>query len=375
MVIAVNTRFLVNGEREEYASFIHETFSRITSSQPGHTFIFIFDRPPALSYVFPPNVVPVVTRPQARHPAQWYIWYNIKVPAVLKRYKADVFVSPDGSCSLTARIPQCLVVYDLAFLQGAPFMARSHFLFYKKFTPRFIKKAAMVVTLSQFTRAAIVKYYKTGDDKIEVIYTGVTEKFISISIEEREAVKTKYAGGNEYFIYSGDIVSDKNLVNLLKAFSAFKKRQKSSMQLVITGTPGWKYEEFLESLRLFRFRDDVKLLANPSPADLIEITAAAYAMVYPSLPRDIGTQALQAMKSGVPVITSPATAISEICGDAALYADPDNFKEIAVQMMLIFKDENLRSTLIEKGKLLAEGYGWNKTAGLFWNVIAKTMKR
>ncbi len=64
--------------------------------------------------------------------------------------------------------------------------------------------------------------------------------------------------------------------------------------------------------------------------------------------------------------------MSEICGDAALYADPENFKEIAVQMMLIFKDENLRKTLIEKAKLQAEKFTWDIAASLFWNAIEKT---
>ena len=73
-------------------------------------------------------------------------------------------------------------------------------------------------------------------------------------------MKGKYADGNEYFIYTGEIGSNKNLLNLLKAFSAFKKRQKSNMQLLIAGKPGWKYEEFLENLRLFRFKEEVKLL-------------------------------------------------------------------------------------------------------------------
>ena len=135
MIIAVNTRFLVKDEREGYTNFIYETFSRITRLHPEHTFIFIFDRPWHDSFIFPGNVIPVVTGPQARHPAQWYIWYNIKIPAVLKRYKAEVFVSPDGLCSLTTKIPQCLLVYDLAFLHDPSFMNKSHFLFYKKFTP------------------------------------------------------------------------------------------------------------------------------------------------------------------------------------------------------------------------------------------------
>jgi len=145
------------------------------------------------------------------------------------------------------------------------------------------------------------------------------------------------------------------------------------MQLLIAGKTGWNPGDFFDNLRLFRFKDEVKLLENLSLPELVKVTASAYAMVYPSFLEGFGMQSLQAMKSGVPVITSTASAMSEICGEAALYADPENFKEIAVQMMLIFKDENLRKTLIEKGKLQAEKYNWNRTALLFWNAIEKTM--
>ncbi|MEP6950425.1 MAG: glycosyltransferase family 1 protein [Ginsengibacter sp.] len=373
MVIAVNTRFLVKDEWEGYTGFIYETFSRITKLHPEHTFIFIFDRPWNGSFIFPENVIPVVKGPRAEHPAQLYIWYNIKIPAVLKKYKAEVFISFDGVCSLTTKIPQCLLVCDLAFLDNPARINKCHFLFYKKFASRFIKKSKIIVTVSEFTKAAIIKQYKTVADKIKLVYGGVNKNFIPILPGERENVKATYADSNEYFIYTGEIGAGKNLLNLLKAFSAFKKRQKSNMQLLIAGKPGWKYEEFLEDLRLFRFKEEVKLLGCLPLPELAKVTASAYAMVYPSLLEGFGTQTLQAMKSGVPVITSPASAMAETCGDAALYADPANFKDIAIKMMLIYKDENLRKVLIEKANLQAEKYSWDITAGLFWNAIEKTM--
>jgi glycosyltransferase involved in cell wall biosynthesis len=368
MVIAVNTRFLIKDELTTYGNFIFETFSRITKSHPQHTFIFIFDRPWHTSFLFSENVIPVATGPQAKHPAQWYIWYNIKIPGVLKRYKADVFISPDGFCSLATKIPQCLLIYDLAFLHDHASMNKSHFLFYKKFTPRFIKKSKIVFTVSEFTKAQITQQYPLDADKIKVVYEGSNENFRPVSVEEREEVKTKYAGGNEYFIYTGEIGSNKNLVNLLKAFSAFKKRQKSNMQLLIAGKPGFKYDEFMEDLRLFRFKEEVKLLDHLLQQQLAKVTASAYAMVYP-LRLGFGTQVLQAIKSAVPVITSPRSAMAEICGDAALYADPENFRDIAIKMMLIFKDENLRKALIERAIINARKYDWNTTAGLLWNAI------
>ncbi len=142
----------------------------------------------------------------------------------------------------------------------------------------------------EFSKRDIVKQYKTNADKIKIIYKGVNENFREISYEEKEKVKSQYTEGNEYFIYSGEIGSNNNLLNLLKAFSAFKKRQKSSMQLLIAGKPGWKSKEFFESLSLFMYKNEVKILKDPSMEERIKVTAAAYAMVYPSfllaLPRN-----------------------------------------------------------------------------------------
>jgi glycosyltransferase involved in cell wall biosynthesis len=372
MVIAVSTRFLEKDKCGEHGNFINEVFLRIAKHHQQHTFIFIFDKPYDPSFIFYENIIPVVTGPQAKNPAQWYIWYNIKIPAIIKKYKADIFVSNDGLCSLKIKVPQCMLMYDLAFLNSI-MIKKSHSLFYKKFTPKFIKKANVIVTPSDFIKADIIKNYKINDDKIQVVHGGVNENFIPVSNEERETVKQQYADGHEYFIYTGEIDAGKNLLNLLKAFSAFKKRQKSNMQLIIAGNPGRKYNEFTENIRLFRFKEEVKILENLPGEEIVKVTASAYAMVYPSISESFGTKVLQAMKCAVPVITSPDTVMAEICADAALYADPENFKAIAVQMMLIFKNETLRNTLIEKGKSQVKRYSWDTAAELFWKAIEKTM--
>ncbi|MEO9032493.1 MAG: glycosyltransferase family 1 protein, partial [Ginsengibacter sp.] len=244
--------------------------------------------------------------------------------------------------------------------------------FYKTFVARSLKKAKVIITFSEFSQAEIIKQYKINGDKTAIVYKGISQSFREITNEERENVKAKYADGNEYFIYTGEIGSVKNLLNLLKAFSAFKKRQQSNMQLLIFGNPSSKTEAITEALRLFRFKKDVQLLTNEPIEELAKVTAAAYAMVYPSCYDNFATQPLQAMISGVPVIISSTGAMTEICADAALYADPENFKEIAIRMMTLFKDENLRKTLIEKGKIQAKKYDWDITAALLWELIEKS---
>ena len=80
---------------------------------------------------------------------------------------------------------------------------------------------------------------------------------------------------------------------------------------------------------------------------------------------------LEAMQCGVPVITSSGSSMQEIAGDAALYANANDHTAIADCMMWLYKDENLRNHLIEKGRVTAKQFSWDKTAALFWESIRK----
>ena len=371
MRIAVNTRFLLKDYLEGYGNFLYETFRRITENHPEHEFIFIFDRPFDIRFVFKANVTPVVAGPAARHPLLWKYWYDIKIPALLKKYKADIFVSCDGFCSLNTKVPQCLVVHDLAFIHFPSGIKKSHLLFYKRFTPKFLATAIAIATVSQFSKNDIVRQYNTAAGKIDVVYNGVKEIFRPLSYENKEAVKKKYTEGKEYFVYAGAIHPRKNLMNLLKAFSVFKKRQQTGMKLVLTGRLAWKYESFTASLKTYKYRNDVVLTGYVPEEELVSIIGAAYGMVYPSLFEGFGVPVLEAMKCEVPVITSSGSAMQEIAKEAALYADPGNHTDIADKMMLLYKDENLRKEMIQKGKQVIKEYNWDNTAALLWQCILK----
>jgi len=374
MTIAVNTRFLLSDYLEGYGYFIYETFRRITIRHPEHEFIFIFDRSYDKRFVFAPNVKPVVTGPPARHPLLWKFWYNIKLPALLRKYKADVLVSCDGFCSLATKIPQCLVVHDLAFLHYPSFIKKSHLSFYKKNTPKFLEKANSVATVSEFSKKDIVSFYKIDADKIDVVYSAAKEVFCPVSDEQKAATKNKHTGGKEYFVYAGAIHPRKNLINLLKAFSVFKKRMQSNMKLVLAGRLAWKYESFTESLKSYKYRDDVILTGYMSEDELVKVIGSAYGLVYPSLLEGFGVPVLEAMQCDVPVITSTASSMQEIAAAAALYAAPDEHKDIADKMMLLYKDEKLRKELIAKGRLVAHNYNWDKTSVLLWQSILKAVQ-
>lgn len=375
MKIAVNTRFLLKEYLEGYGYFIYETFKRITAAHPEHEFIFIFDRPYDQRFVFGSNVKAVVTGPPARHPLLWKLWYDIKIPALLRKYKADVFVSCDGFCSLGTKVPQCLMVHDLAFLHYPSLIPKSHLLYYKRYTPKMLAKAKAITTASAFSKNDIIDQYVVSADKINVVYNAAKEIFVPLTDEEKQATKAKYTGRKEYFIYAGAIHPRKNLVNLLKAFSLFKKRQQSSMKLVLTGRLAWKYDSFVKNLKTYKYRDDVVMTGYVGEEEIKKLIGSAYAMVYPSLFEGFGVPVLEAMQSDVPVITSLNSSMQEIAKEAALYADPESPADIAEKMMLLYKDERLRSQLIEKGRVTGKQYSWEQSAEHLWQSIEKAMNQ
>jgi len=373
MRIAVNTRFLLTEYLDGYGYFLLENLKRITLLHPEHQFIFIFDRPYDRQFIFSDNIIPVVTGPAARHPLLWKLWYDIKIPAVLKKYKADVFISSDGFCSLTTKVPQCLVVHDLSFLHFPAFIPPSHLFFYKRYTPKFLQKAATVITVSNFSKRDIIANYAVAADKISVIYNAAKEIFHPLNSYEKEVTKNKYTEGKEYFLYIGAIHPRKNLTSLLKAFSVFKKKQNSNLKLVIAGRLAWQYQPFTESLKTYKYRNDVIVTGYLPGDELVQLLGAAYAMVYISLWEGFGIPVVEAMRSGVPVITTANSAMQEVAKDAALYADPGNHIDIADKMMLLYKNEGLRNELIQKGLRVETQYSWDRSAEQLWNCILKAV--
>ena len=96
--------------------FTFETLKRITRNHPEHEFIFIFDRQFNQEYIFSAIIISVVIGPQARHPFLFYAWFDFQIPRILKRYKADLFLSPDGYLSLRTKVPQLGVIHDINFV-------------------------------------------------------------------------------------------------------------------------------------------------------------------------------------------------------------------------------------------------------------------
>ncbi len=366
MIIAVNTRLNKETQPEGYEDFMFELLGHLTRKFPKHQFIFIFNRPCEAIQGFPKNVSTIVTGPKASNSLRLQYWFNYRVPVILRKHKADVFLSMDGICSLRTKLPQCLLLSDLGFLSHPQLLKRSLARFYKKFTPVFLAKAKSIATVSDHSRSLIAERYKINADKITVINPVIHDLFKPADWEEKELIKEKYADGKAYFLFSGDIDERSNLINLLKAFSFFKKRQRSNMLLLIAGKAD---EAFKTALKTYKLRNEVRLFEHLTKEDLAKLTSAAYALVYPVLYTSLALPALQAMQCGIPVIAPDTEALHDVFGNAALYASPGNHEDIAEKMMLVYKDENKANELIKAGNDLLQQHQPGKTADLLMQCI------
>lgn len=371
MRIAVNTRLLLKGKLEGIGWFTYQTLERIVKQHPEHEFFFFFDRPYDPQFIFGPNVTPVVISPQARHPVLFYLWFEWRIPALLRKYKIDLFLSTDGYMSLSTRVPTCLVIHDLAFEHYPEHFVMSHKLYWRHYSPLFARKAAQIATVSTFSKEDITKLYGIAPDKIDVVYNGAHTEYRPLLSAEREAAKQQYADGCEYFVFAGALHPRKNIVNLLKAFIAFKKRQRTNMKLVIVGRLAWKYEEVAELKMNMPFKEEVKWVGYMNVDELSRVIGGAYALVYASLFEGFGIPILEALQCNVPVIASNSSSMPEVAGAAALLVDPTSPEDIAAKMHQIYKDEAVRSKLIANAPAQVEKFSWQKSADKLWASMMK----
>lgn len=367
MRIAVNTRFLLKGRLEGIGWFTNEIIKRLVLNHPEHEFLFFFDRAFDPQFIFASNITPIVLNPPARHPILWYIWFEWSVKRALKKYKADIFISTDGFLTLSTPVPTILVVHDLAF-EHFPDHLPFKFRFYlKKFTPLFIKKSLLTITVSDYSKKDIMERYGTAENKINVVYNGVNDLYKPLNVEEKLAIKQEYAQGCEYFVFTGAVHPRKNIMNLLRAFTLFKKKQRSSMKLLIIGRYAWKSQAIKEMIENHPFKEDVIHYNYMQVDELCKVIGAAYALTFVSLLEGFGIPALEAIQCNVPVIVADNSSLPEVAGNAGVYVDPNNVEDIADKLCLLYKNEHLRNQLIANCAQQAAIFSWDKSAIDFYN--------
>ncbi|MDO8367402.1 MAG: glycosyltransferase family 1 protein [Saprospiraceae bacterium] len=374
MKIAINARFLKPGQLEGFGWYTHEIVRRMVLAHPEDEFIFLFDRPFDARFVYAGNVTPVVLAPRARFAPQFLAWFEWAVPRALKKYRAEVFFSPDSMCSLSSNLPTVMTCHDLVplhFPQQVPLLHR-HFLLY--FLPKFLRRADCVLTVSDYVRQDIIRTCGISPDKISTVYNGCRDGFLPLESTEKQAVSAKFSEGKAYFFYAGAIHPRKNIPRLIRAFDLFKTKTAAPLKLLLAGRFAWQTGEVRSAYDQAVHRSDIQFLGYVPEEDLARLTAAATALTYLSLSEGFGLPMLEAMYCDTPVMAANATCLPEIAGNAALLVDPLSETAIAEGLEKLWRDADLVRKLVENGRLQREKFSWDKAAEEVYAVLFKNRK-
>lgn len=375
MRIAVNTRFLLPGKLEGLGWYTHEIARRMVLAHPEDEFIFFFDRPYDPAFVYAGNVTPVTVFPPARHPLLWYIWFEYALPRALKRYRPDVFFSPDAYLSLRSKTPTVMTVHDVLPLQHPEQVPWGPRAYYRHFLPKYIQRADTVVTVSEYTRSALLQEAPVSPEKVVVVYNGCREVFRPLTATEQEAVRQQYTRGAPYFLYSGSIHPRKNVDRLIRAFDRFRLETGSNVHLILAGRPAWQTGPVQEAYEQSPYRASIHRTGYLPEAELARLMAAALALTYVSLGEGFGLPVLEAMYCDTPVICSDTTALPELAGNAALLVNPTSIEAISNSLKKIYSDEIFRSKLILLGQKQRSMFTWAAAAEQLYGLLKSQVEK
>ena len=373
MKIAVNTRLLIENRLDGIGWFTCETLRRITRDHPEHTFLFLFDRPYSEQFLFSPNIIPAVVPPPARHPLLWYAWFDISLPQFLRKARPDLFLSPDGFLSLHSGLPSLAVIHDLNFHHRPADLPFLPGYYYRRFFPKYARKASRIATVSEYSKQDIVSTYGINPGLIDVVYNGAGSIFTPLPAEEQKKIRERMTGGKPYFIFVGNLHPRKNIEGLLRAFERFSAGSQQEIHLLLVGAPFFKNASVHRYYRDMPHRNRVHFTGHLEQEALHRVLASALALAFVPWFEGFGIPVLEAMYCDTPVICSNTTSLPEVCGDACLPVDPADTQAIATAMHRLSTDEPLRKILIEKARKQRTRFSWDKTARKLWSGIEKIM--
>lgn len=221
-----------------------------------------------------------------------------------------------------------------------------------------IKRAKKIITVSEFSKKEIIKYFKIKPEKITVTYEAA-DRFL---ITEQSKIYIP----KPYLLYVGAAYPHKNLENLLKAFRILLNDLKSSdtqnLKLVLVGKEDFFYQRLKKKTEELSLRERTIFLGYLDDQGLVQIYQNAFIYVFPSYYEGFGLPALEALSQGVPVVASRTGSLPEILDQAALYFNPHDIKDMAQIIGKVINDKNLREDLIKKGFKQVKKFNWQKCA-------------
>lgn len=320
----------------------------------------------------------IIRYPESKLPFKVYsqIYLNFVLPRILKNHKIDLLFSPNILVPLVdmGKTKIISVVHDVipkVFPEYYPFFYK---LYLRLFLSTSLKKSDIVITVSEFSKLDINKYFDIPLSKIKVVYNSVPDNFCPLDYSEKE-ISDDFVNlqlPNRYLLYVGVIEKRKNILSILDCVDLLIKRG-AELKLVLVGRPGYGFNKIYTEIVK---RDKYVKYYEYVPDGILELVYNhSFVFIFPSLYEGFGIPPLEAMKCGIPVITSNTSSLPEVVGDAGLKYEPNDYEEMAEAVLKLNGNPDYYIELSSKSLLQAEKFNITKITRKLIDIFIDVNKR
>lgn len=324
----------------------------------------IQDQPPV------PNPLPessAITYHEAPLSERWLyrLWYRARLPIPVQWVtgKLDLFHSPDFVLPPTGgNIPTLLTVHDLSFVHYPETFPETLVKYLNSIVPWSVERATHVLADSKATKADLMAVWQVPEEKITVLYSGVSERFRPVEDKkERAQVRRVYnLGERPYVLAVGTVQPRKNYQMLVRAFRPVAERLPH--KLVVAGGKGWMEEEMTAEVERQGLQERVLFTGFVADAHLPALYSEASLLAFPSLYEGFGLPILEAMACGVPTVISDGSSLPEVAGEAAVQLSATDEAAWSETLLTLLENDQKRESMVEAGFAQVARFSWFKAA-------------
>lgn len=263
--------------------------------------------------------------------------------AGLKSFKPDLYHEPNF-LAYEFDGPSVITVHDLSWIRYPDMHPIERVRAMDKYFEPGLRKAARILTDSEFVKKELIEVFGLSPHIIHTVYLGVERDFQPHNAQQTQATLTPMGlTHGQYLLAVGTLEPRKNLQTALKAFMALPQTLRKQYPLVLVGMKGWNTDALEQQLAPLLSAGEIIQLGYLSRQDLIQVTAGACAMVYPSVYEGFGLPPLEAMACGVPVIASNVSSLPEVVGSTGLLIDPLDVDALTQAMLNMIQSPDERN--------------------------------
>lgn len=372
MNIAFDARSINWSKGTGIGTYTEKILKNMIASNPDFFFQLYWSESGYENFSFDNTQIMMTSKRHHRFFDQYYI------PANLKMKHSEIYHVPQNGIGLSEFISckKIVTIHDLIPYIMPETVGKGYLLKFLSQIPQVIGISDAIITVSNYSKKDILKFFPIDEDKIFVTPLAADESFKPLDKEKcRAKLKSKYNISKAYILYLGGFSPRKNIKSLITAFSKILKKLPKEYVLVLVGEINIEGNSLLKLISTLNIEDKVILTGKVPEDDLPLLYNGCDLFVYPSLYEGFGLPPLEAMSCGVPVITSFVSSIPEVTGDSCLLINPNDTSELSMAMEKILSDENFSTILCEKGLLRASNFSWKKTAEATINVYKNLVQK